>query len=1362
MIKTWPSWRTWRRVGIGVLLTLILVVLALRLFAMSPMARNMVEARLEAMSIRGQSFEIDGLRGDLLGRASIESLRVRDESGVWLTATDVDLGWRPLALVSRHLNIRTVSATTLDIERRPALTPSQASSGSVADRYTLADLQLGQLLLADGVAGPAQSYAVTGALQATSAQGNVQLDLSTLTANGDSVRADLAWGGTVPLAGDVRLSAAPNGLVATLLGAPKDAPLTFDLTSSSVQNKWQLAASGTVDGVPALDVEIDLSDTQNAAKGEIALNQLRLLAPLHARLGETLVFDGYVGAENRLQATARSDSFDAVLSGTLQSSLNGVVIENLDLTVRAMDAGKLTSLQSLSLPQFTARGMLYLRNDMRAFDGVLDAPYLTYGSYQLQTVQSDGRINYLDGSVSYDGQFAAGQVSGLPAALQEIFAGASTLNLNAVYGFSARRIQARSFDLQNPSFDLTGTGSAIVGGPVILNADIKTESIYDVAESRTKLALNGPKLSELTLTVAGDASLSDSAGAIRNLIGDQANFSLTARRTPSGIALQSGRIHNERIDATASGALSGNTVDLSGRATMSSLSLASIFASRLDTEFELSGPMSSPRLTTNAAAEELTLAGQTFSRPDLSAEITLADDTPFIVSAQTLYSGEMLSLNLQGIRRGDLVDLTQLLITWADLQASGNASVNTGAPRDATLRFEVAGTSPIGGTVDGTLSYEATQLRSDVSLVGLKMGALDIDETKLELSGTWPRFEGGLEYQAEFPLLGTPQAISGIHPVRVDASSQTLTLSGRSEMAGNPILITTPVTLSMIPNLRLAGGMSAFGGDISVIFDASGASPAVFALSGLKMSEIGPLLERPSLVGTLDGAFTLGLEDGELMGGGSASILNLARGVVDSAETNLALQVEIATNQLSAELRTDEADMGLDLMANLTAPLIHANSLGSVRIAPDAAIPVAVKGRGAFGPIWALIAPTNLRLAGDVDLDISNGSGTSWRFEGPFSLQNAEFEDGYTGIHLKDIAADAQLRPDGIDVDQVSARGASGGQVTGRGLYGFDGNGSVTMTLNRLNALKRSDVSGSLSGTAEIERRNRRTQISGDLEIDEARINLERLPGAGYTTLEVDFQQNGENEEPSAPTREAIELRLDVSADRRIFVSGSGVDTEWGLDARVTGPPGRPNVIGRATLIRGEADLLSRRFRFSEGAIRFVGTPIDSLISLRADRTNDDITSSISLSGTLMDPEITLSSSPSLPDDEILSRVLFGRSPSELSPLQAAQLAGAAAQLAGGDAFNLVGQLQAATGLDRLDIGLDDSGGATLSTGKYLADDIYLEIESGVTGAPGVTLEWTPLENVAVDAEIDPELGPKLAIQWKRDFDRLPGEPKED
>ena len=201
---------------------------------------------------------------------------------------------------------------------------------------------------------------------------------------------------------------------------------------------------------------------------------------------------------------------------------------------------------------------------------------------------------------------------------------------------------------------------------------------------------------------------------------------------------------------------------------------------------------------------------------------------------------------------------------------------------------------------------------------------------------------------------------------------------------------------------------------------------------------------------------------------------------------------------------------------------------------------------------------------------------------------------------------------------------------------------------------------------------------------------------------------------------------------------------------------------GSASLVRGEANLIGQRFDLSEGRIRFAGRPASSELNLQADRTSDGVTTMVILNGNVTDPEITLTSDPSLPEDEVLARVLFGRSPSNLSPLQAAQLAGAAAQLAGGDAFSLTGELQDATGLDRLDFGFNDDGQATLSTGKYLADDVYLEIESGATGAPAVALEWTPLRNVEIDAEVDPELGPKVAIQWKRDFDRLPGEPRND
>ena len=323
-------------------------------------------------------------------------------------------------------------------------------------------------------------------------------------------------------------------------------------------------------------------------------------------------------------------------------------------------------------------------------------------------------------------------------------------------------------------------------------------------------------------------------------------------------------------------------------------------------------------------------------------------------------------------------------------------------------------------------------------------------------------------------------------------------------------------------------------------------------------------------------------------------------------------------------------------------------------------------------------------------------------------------------------------------------------------MYGFDDSGDIQVQLSGLDAFNRSDVTASVSGALSIDRRKRQTRVQGDVEINRAKVDLSRLPRAGYTTLDVTFASEEDGEQAANPPREAINLDLSVSADRGIFVDGAGVDTEWAARLRVKGPAGAPQVTGRSTLVRGEADLLGRRFRFAEGVLRFIGEIDETEIEVRADRASGGITSSVGVTGTVSDPQIELSSDPQVPDDEILARVLFGRSPSELSPLQAAQLATAAAQLAGGNAFNLVGQLEAATGLDRLDLGFDDNGSATLATGKYLAEDVYLEIESGVTGAPGVALEWTPLENVAVDAEIDPELGPKIALQWTQDFDRLP------
>ena len=108
-------------------------------------------------------------------------------------------------------------------------------------------------------------------------------------------------------------------------------------------------------------------------------------------------------------------------------------------------------------------------------------------------------------------------------------------------------------------------------------------------------------------------------------------------------------------------------------------------------------------------------------------------------------------------------------------------------------------------------------------------------------------------------------------------------------------------------------------------------------------------------------------------------------------------------------------------------------------------------------------------------------------------------------------------------------------------------------------------------------------------------------------------------------------------------------------------------------------------------------------------------------------------------------------------------MAAALAQLSGGGGFDLLGGIETALGLDTFDVGSGASGGVEVTSGKYLTDNVYLEVRSGATGAPGIAIEWEPIENIEVEAATNTgdDQGQELSIQWTRDFDD-PGSGDED
>ena len=215
-------------------------------------------------------------------------------------------------------------------------------------------------------------------------------------------------------------------------------------------------------------------------------------------------------------------------------------------------------------------------------------------------------------------------------------------------------------------------------------------------------------------------------------------------------------------------------------------------------------------------------------------------------------------------------------------------------------------------------------------------------------------------------------------------------------------------------------------------------------------------------------------------------------------------------------------------------------------------------------------------------------------------------------------------------------------------------------------------------------------------------------------------QQGEQNPAEGRSSSAPIALDLTISSPTQTFVRGRGIDAELGGTIRLTGTAAAPVVSGAFDLRRGRMQILTKRLDITRATITFGGDLVP-LLDLEATTTSGDATIVIRLTGLASNPQVSFSSTPSLPQDEILAQLIFGQSLSRLSPLQIAQLADAAAQLAGGGGSSLFQSLRSTLGVDDLDISTDETGGTSISAGKYLNDRTYIELEqSGSGGAKAV------------------------------------------
>ncbi len=192
--------------------------------------------------------------------------------------------------------------------------------------------------------------------------------------------------------------------------------------------------------------------------------------------------------------------------------------------------------------------------------------------------------------------------------------------------------------------------------------------------------------------------------------------------------------------------------------------------------------------------------------------------------------------------------------------------------------------------------------------------------------------------------------------------------------------------------------------------------------------------------------------------------------------------------------------------------------------------------------------------------------------------------------------------------------------------------------------------------------------------------------------------------------------RLDIDlAGGNLMVRGLGIRSTWTTDIHVGGVANSPAFDGRADLVRGNYEFAGRTFRLDRGVIRFRGeSPPNPLLDIRALAQVQGLNATILVQGTGLKPEISFASNPALPQDELLSRILFGTSITNLSAPEALQLASAVAALnSGTGSLDPINALRRAVGLDRLRILPADiaTGQKTaLAAGKYIGRRLYVEV----------------------------------------------------
>jgi translocation and assembly module TamB len=1369
-VDTAPRHIWLRRIGLG-LIGLILAVLVLAggvlLWLGTDSGRAFVAKRVSALSFdNGMTIRVGRIDGSIFSVMQISDLSIGDPQGVFLNAPRVDVDYRPLEYLHKHIDISALTIPDAEFRRKPAFKPTPPSNAPLLPDLDidLGAVKIARLQIDAAVSGQQHIVGFDGKVHIADRRAQVTFNGRALAApgvaGGDTVRLllDAAPDRNI-LNVDMQAYAPANGLLASVSGMARSLKLT--LKGKGDWTSWDGHLTQQVDTTVLGDLAI------SARKGTFGVHGL-----LHPAILLTGQAKDLFEPETRVDGTAafnqrRMDLHAALGNANFALKADG----GMDMGNNTLSDMKLAF--RLMQPKVIAKNLAGDNIAANAtFNGAFIAPSLSYGLNAGWISFGATRVDGLavSGSARLDRDQWRIPVTGSARAITGVSASVAPLltnvRLNGDFAYAKGRLLSDNIHLLSSRIDAravviadmnkalyTGTLNGRVNGYEVAsvgifnlqsNIGLKTGANGyfklggHVAARSTRLLNDG-----LAGFLGGNALINADVGYDSNGVAtiDKLNVAAPQFRLVGGrgrydekghIAFAANAASDQYgpIAVTASGTVASPVLHLAAAHPGVGVGLADLVAdvrgqngTYLVTASAGSdyGPIKANVAvdTANMLAVDLR-PGTSFSGIGLTGHVTKLAAGPFGGTVQVAGSGFAGHVNLSA-------------------QGEHQRAVVALAAKDASLPGKVGLTVERALVNADVVMTEQPQVAGDVQLAGTRMGDLYIAVARANLAyhGGSGQMKALVEGRSKYPFHVAANALLSPQLWRV-------ALQGKV----NGVAIASQGPLQIVPE---KGVYTLRPGALSV-------NTGTLQVEG----RYGDGMALHSRLKNVDLALVNAFAPGLGVGGHASGSLDYTQ-ASDAAFPQADVRMNIASFTRTSLVAVSEP-VDIAMGAQLTANGGHAQAIlrrGGTAIGQ---MQLGLSPYGAEAGNWStrlMAAPLSggIRYNGPADVLASMATLADQSLKGPIGVaadfggtvnaphltgviraNDLTYENSSFGTKLTHMAVDGRFTDDRLEVTKLTAT-AGRGTISASGYVSLSAAQSYPIQLgidmNNAQLASGQDLSARASGGLKIANGpNQPATISGTIALPETRYKIVREGSATVPTLTGVRRKPTTgparitgNAEPMTSVPSTWKLDVNVKADNQIYVSGMGLDSEWGADLHVGGTTGAPSITGSIKVVRGKLSFAGHSFDLDETSyVSFDGGDIvDPVLHITATGTVSDVDMTIAVTGTGSNPNIAFSSTPNLPQDELMARILFGGPVGSLSALQAVQLASSLNTLrAGKGGLDPLGKLQSATGISRLQVlGADPNTGreTAVSAGKYITNNIYVEVITDARGYTATQLE---------------------------------------